>query len=165
MVVNKRKKNSRHRGSWTHGWGEKKKHRGAGSRGGRGMAGTGKRADTNKPSIQEDPKYFGKWGFVRPVAIERINAINVQTLASNLVSLGAEKKGTAYVVDLTKTQYNKLLGSGDIAVAVQVTVKYASASAAEKVKAAGGSVTTTAKVEETEKPAAKPAAKAAPAKK
>ncbi len=145
MVVNKRKKNSRHRGSWTHGWGEKKKHRGAGSRGGRGMAGTGKRADTNKPTIQADPHYFGKWGFIRPVAVERINAINVATLESNLASFVdakiATKSGNSYTVDLTKSQYNKLLGSGAITVAVNVTVKYASGSAVEKIEAAKGKVT------------------------
>ncbi len=45
------KKNKRQRGLSSHGWGHKKKHRGAGNRGGKGMAGTGKRADTKKPSI------------------------------------------------------------------------------------------------------------------
>jgi len=40
MTVNKRKKMSRLRGSHTHGWGAKKKHRGKGNKGGAGMAGT-----------------------------------------------------------------------------------------------------------------------------
>ena len=57
MTVNKRKKNSRQRGSHTHGWGAMKKHRGAGNRGGRGAAGSGKRADSKKPSIWTGP-YF-----------------------------------------------------------------------------------------------------------
>ena len=48
---NKRSKNSRQRGSKTHGWGAMKKHRGAGHRGGRGAAGSGKRGDAKKPSI------------------------------------------------------------------------------------------------------------------
>lgn len=157
MVVNKRKKNSRHRGSWTHGWGEKKKHRGAGSRGGRGNAGTGKRADTNKPSIQTDDKYFGKFGFKRPHSIARIQSIgiNVATLESNLASFVksgvATKKGTSYVVDLTKTKYTKLLGSGSISASVEVTVETASAQAIEKVKEAKGSVMTTRPVSEADK--------------
>ena len=64
MVVNKRKKNSRQRGSTTHGFGSKKKHRGHGSRGGSGLAGTGKRADAKKPSFWHDTEYFGGHGFV-----------------------------------------------------------------------------------------------------
>ena len=51
MVLNKRKKNSRMRGNTTHGYGSMKKNRGAGNRGGRGMAGSGKRADQKKPTI------------------------------------------------------------------------------------------------------------------
>ena len=50
-MQNKVKKVRKFRGSHTHGYGSKKKHRGAGSRGGRGMAGSGKRADQKKPSI------------------------------------------------------------------------------------------------------------------
>ena len=54
MTVNRRKKVVKQRGSHTHGWGSKKKHRGAGNRGGRGMAGSGKRADQRKPSILKE---------------------------------------------------------------------------------------------------------------
>ena len=42
MVVYKRKKVTKYRGSVTHGGGSRKKRRGAGSIGGRGNAGTGK---------------------------------------------------------------------------------------------------------------------------
>ena len=63
MTVNKRKKVTRYRGSKTHGGGAKKKRRGAGNRGGRGMGGSGKRADSKKPSLW-GAKYFGKHGFV-----------------------------------------------------------------------------------------------------
>jgi len=144
MVHNRRKKNTRHRGSWTHGWGEKKKHRGAGSRGGRGMAGTGKRADTKKPSIAEDPKYFGKFGFVPKRKQITIEVLNLSTLESNLATFVAKKIATknagAYDVDLTKSKYQKLLGSGSIKTPVNVTVKFASASAVEKITAAKGSV-------------------------
>ena len=67
MTVNKRTKSSRDRGSKTHGCGSMKKRRGAGNRGGRGMAGTGKRADQNKPSIWKNKKYFGKYGFKKKI--------------------------------------------------------------------------------------------------
>ena len=68
MPVHKRKKVTKQRGSKTHGWGSMKKHRGAGNRGGRGKAGTGKRADTKKPTIINlfgAKGYFGKKGFLQ----------------------------------------------------------------------------------------------------
>ena len=55
MVTNKRSKDTRQRGSNTHGWGAMKKHRGAGHRGGRGNAGTGKRGDAKKQVSSESP--------------------------------------------------------------------------------------------------------------
>jgi len=72
MSINKRTKRSRQRGSHTHGWGAKKKHRGAGNRGGRGMAGTGKRADQKKPTIMNlyGNEYFGKRGFLAIEVVE-----------------------------------------------------------------------------------------------
>ena len=48
MVINKSKKKLKYRGSKTHGCGSMKKRRGAGHRGGRGAAGSGKRGDTKK---------------------------------------------------------------------------------------------------------------------
>ena len=65
MTTNKRKKVVKYRGSHTHGGGAKKKRRGAGHRGGRGMAGSGKRADQKKPTILKlyGNSYFGKKGF------------------------------------------------------------------------------------------------------
>ena len=84
MVINKRKKNSRQRGSWTHGWGEKKKHRGAGHRGGRGRAGTGKKGDAKKPSVWKNTKYFGKFGFKKKNVKEAIKPINLRDIEIKL---------------------------------------------------------------------------------
>ena len=151
-MMNKRKKNSRARGSWTHGYGEKKKHRGAGSRGGRGMAGTGKRGDVKKPSIQADKKYFGKHGFKQGKR-DVVHAINVSTLVHKLDAFVAKKiavkSGDSYKVDLTKSMYGKLLGAGSATVAMEVSVEQASASAVEKIQAAGGKVNLPAVKEET----------------
>ena len=47
MII-RRKKVNKYRGSQTHGSGAKKKRRGAGNRGGRGMAGPGKIGDQKK---------------------------------------------------------------------------------------------------------------------
>ena len=53
MKTKKRKKSSRMHGrkAGTHGWGARKKHKKSGHRGGKGMAGTGKRADQKKTLI------------------------------------------------------------------------------------------------------------------
>ena len=145
MVVNKRKKNDRQRGSKTHGWGAKKKHRGKGHQGGAGMAGTGKRADSKKPSVWKDVNYFGKHGFISKTPKVKINALNVNYLEIHLDRLIAsniiKKEGAAYSVELEKLGYNKLLGDGRISNKFKITTPYASKSAIEKVKEAGGEVT------------------------
>jgi large subunit ribosomal protein L15 len=132
MVVRKRTKFSRQRASFTHGWGSKKKHRGAGSRGGKGMAGTGKRADQRKPQIWKDKKYFGKHGFTsRTKAIKAINVKELQVL----VGEGKEE------INLREKGYGKLIGSGKITKKVIVSVNSASAAAIAKIEEAGGKVT------------------------
>ncbi|MDA1196535.1 MAG: uL15 family ribosomal protein [Nanoarchaeota archaeon] len=132
MVVRKRTKFSRQRASFTHGWGSKKKHRGAGSRGGKGMAGTGKRADQRKPSIWKDKKYFGKYGFTS--LSKKIKTINVKELLS-LIGSDSEE------INLRERGYGKLIGKGNITKKVMVSVNQASAVAIKKVEAAGGKVT------------------------
>src|SRR3989339_1819509 len=84
MVVYKRKKFTRQRASQTHGWGAKKKHRGAGNRGGRGHSGSGKRADQMKTLYWKDLKYFGKFGFKKKGQVEDISAINISNIEDRL---------------------------------------------------------------------------------
>lgn len=142
MTVNKRKKNSRQRGSWTHGWGEKKKHRGAGSRGGRGMAGTGKRGDSKKPSIWKE-KYFGKFGFINYKKIKIVSQ-NLEFLEKNAEKLVAKKmvskEGEYFIVNSKKLNFNKLLGKGKLTKKFKIDVPYASKKAIESVTKAGGIV-------------------------
>ena len=143
MTVNKRNKFSRMRASHTHAWAAKKKHRSAGSRGGRGMAGTGKRADQKKPSIWKED-YFGKFGFKKKGFIEKIVSINLEKLDISVdafVKHGSIKKeGDAYACDLGKLGFNKLLGKGKVNRKFKISVQYASARAIGKIKAAGGEV-------------------------
>ena len=144
MTVNKRKKNDRQRGHKNHGWGAKKKHRGKGHQGGAGNAGSGKRADSKKPSYWKDLEYFGKHGFISKTPKVKINAVNVSYLEQHLTSLLSsnlvKKEGAVYSVELEKLGYNKLLGDGTISVKFKITAPYASKSAVEKVKEAGGEV-------------------------
>ncbi len=133
MPVNKRKKNSRLKGSHTYGWGSKKKHRKAGNRGGHGMSGTGKRSDHRKTMILKKygNEYFGRTGFKRPQKVLlKIKTINVQDL----------NKFKEDKIDLIKLGYNKLLGKGSITKKVTIIVPKFSESAKEKIEKAGGQV-------------------------
>ena len=65
MKLKKRKKRTRKNGRRTCGRGSRKKGRGKGSRGGKGMAGSGKRADQLKTLVikKYGKNYLGKKGF------------------------------------------------------------------------------------------------------
>ncbi|MFH1181850.1 MAG: uL15 family ribosomal protein [Candidatus Woesearchaeota archaeon] len=149
MTINKRKKNSRQRGSHTCGWGTKKHHRGSGSRGGFGNAGSGKRADTKMPSLWAE-RWQGKHGFVNQRRKE-LGTINISELEQKLPKLVEDKKAKIeagiYVIDLGALGIGKLLGSGKLGIKVKVAVDSASKNAVEAVKEAGGEVITAAKKE------------------
>ena len=145
MTVNKRKKNSRQRGHKNHGWGlGRAKHRGKGHQGGAGMAGSGKRADSKKPSIWKDEHYFGKFGFVSKTPKVKINPVNVSYIEQHINKFISEnlvnKENGFYFVELEKLGYNKLLGDGKVSSKFKVKVPYASKTAIEKIKNAGGEV-------------------------
>ncbi|MFH0868461.1 MAG: uL15 family ribosomal protein [Candidatus Woesearchaeota archaeon] len=141
MTVNKRKKAVRYRGSMTHGKGSKKKRRGSGNKGGKGMAGSGKRADSKKPSLWKE-KYFGKYGFVSKNTKD-INIINIKYLDENILKLPSDavsKDNDFFSVDLKKLGFDKLLSKGRATNKYKITVPYASKKAIEKIKAKGGEV-------------------------
>lgn len=130
------------RGLRTHGRG-KKSGRGAGIIGGHGQAGLGKTKKIHM--LKYDREHFGHYGFTRPQCmVEDKNTINVSELSEQVdrfVELGfGSKEGDVYNIDLGAARIDKLLGSGNIAVKVNVTVDEASAKAVEKIEAAGGSV-------------------------
>jgi len=132
-MITKRKKNVRQRGSKTHGWGSMKKHRGAGNRGGRGMAGSGKRADQKKPTIIKEyglQNYFGKHGFKRPQkVIHKKKTINVGDLNFDMQEVNLQEIG-----------YDKLLGKGKPNKKYKIKVKFCSEKAKEKIETSGGEV-------------------------
>ncbi len=132
------------RGHHTHGWGSKKKHRGSGNRGGRGMSGTGKRANSIQPLMRKLGIKLGKCGFRFKGAQEESSPINFDAIHACLehwvMSKKAEKKGDVYYIDLEALGFNKLLGSGQPKAKMEIKVKYCSAGAAEKLSAVGGRV-------------------------
>jgi large subunit ribosomal protein L15 len=146
MVQRRKKKNTKFRGSKTHGYGSMKKHRGAGHRGGRGNAGSGKRADAKKPSIWKvnksgkDPKKVGFYSWMR---IENAT-MNVGHLSSIADTLVRERKAVvtqgAYVMNLRELGVDKLLGSGKVTKKLKITVPLAVPAAKEKIEAAGGTL-------------------------
>ena len=128
MII-KRAKTSRERGNKTHGWGHKKKHRGKGNKGGKGGAGSGKRSDSKKPSNWKNLKQFGKYGFYSHH--KKIKALTLRDL----------NKKYEGKVDLTKEGYEKLIGTGNVTKKFEVIVHACTPKAEEKIKKAGGKVT------------------------
>jgi large subunit ribosomal protein L15 len=137
------RKTQRLRGSRTHGYGNAQKHRGAGSRGGRGMAGSKKQKWSYVSKFL--PGYFGHRGFKRPPStVKEVRTINLADIEKNLESLvagkHAELKDAKYVLDLTAMGYDKLLGSGKVSHAMVIKVDSCSQLAAKKVQEAGGKI-------------------------
>lgn len=124
--MKKRKKKSRQRGSGTHGYGSKKKHRGGGSRGGRGKAGSKKHKRYNHM------KNWGSKGFASRKKEEK--SINIKQV---LRKFPKKKK-----IDLTKRGYNKLIALGKVNRPLEITVKKASKTAQKRIEEAGGSIET-----------------------
>jgi len=144
MII-KRKKSKRYRGSQTHGGGSKKKRRGAGNRGGRGMAGSGKRADQKKPTILKlyGNSYFGKVGFTSKNR-KKISPINIRTIENKLYSWlknGVLKRENDLIkINLNEMGYNKLLSKGKPKNKFDIEVEYASRNAVEKIQKSGGKI-------------------------
>jgi large subunit ribosomal protein L15 len=125
-----RKKVVKQRGSMTHGWGSKKKHRGAGSRGGRGRAGITKH---RKLHFRKKGIEVGRTGYksmrqrcLRP----RARSINLR----DLERLAAGRKE----IILREFGYDKVTGAGSIRSPLKVMARSFSAKAVEKLEAAKG---------------------------
>ncbi|MFQ6010110.1 MAG: uL15m family ribosomal protein [Candidatus Aenigmatarchaeota archaeon] len=132
MVQRFRKKITRQRGRRWHGWGSKKKHRGGGSRGGRGKAGMFKH---KKSWALKHGYVFGKRGFKLPEVVKRaVKSINVQDLDELCRKRGIKE------VDVGKLGYGKVLGSGKITQAITVRAMIVTPKAKEKIEAAGGKI-------------------------
>ena len=111
------------------GYGAKKKHRGAGSRGGRGLAGLHKYKWTW--TVTQEPNHFKKPSMKpKPKLFSVINLHQINELA---VKNGLKE------VDLS---CYKVLGEGKLTVPLTVKAKGFSKSASEKIQKAGGKIET-----------------------
>ncbi len=145
----KRKKASRMhgKGAGTHGWGARKKHKKSGHRGGKGMAGTGKRADQKKTLITKlyGHNYFGKQGITsRGTKRDKRLRMNLEKIELNIESFikrGIAKK-TEKGIEIDLKEYKILDSSNEYMLQNKLIIKAkgASKSAAEKVKKAGGEI-------------------------
>ena len=141
MKIKKRTKSSRMHGKGLgpHGWGARKKHKKTGHRGGKGMSGSGKRADQKKTLITKlyGHTYFGKQGITsRGTKRDVRKRINLQTIETNLEKYG-KKVGDKFEI---KLKNYKILGTGEVKNKLIIHAKEASKSAIEKVKKAGGEI-------------------------
>jgi large subunit ribosomal protein L15 len=141
IKTHKRRKSSRMngRGAGSNGWGFRKSHRKSGHKGGKGMAGTGKRGDQKKTLVikQHGNAYFGKQGFTsRGTEKDKRKRINLQTIEKNLETYG-KRSGDKWEVNL---ENYKILGTGEVKNKLFIKAEEASKSAMEKVKKAGGEI-------------------------
>lgn len=135
MRVHKRKKRTRIRGAKTCGWGFRQKHKGHGNKGGRGMAGSGKRANHKQQfarNLDKNKIYFGKQGLTsRSTKKKKSNSINLRDIMQNFF----KKEGE--VLDFSEY---KILGEGD-GFKAEILAKSATKSAIEKMQEASGKIT------------------------
>ncbi|MDK2849629.1 MAG: large subunit ribosomal protein [Candidatus Woesearchaeota archaeon] len=139
MVVRKKKKTTKMLGRRYRGTGHRNATR-AGHRGGRGLAGTGKRADQKKPSIWKNKKYFSGRDF-KPTHFKKPVTINLRDLPILIENKGLTPDKSGFItLDLTSEGFDKLLGKGNINLKLKVKVASATQKAIDKIKAVGGEV-------------------------
>jgi large subunit ribosomal protein L15 len=140
--THKRKKSSRMHGRnmGTHGTGARKNNRESGNRGGKGMSGSGKRADHKKTLVTKlyGHGYFGKKGITSiGTKRDKRERINLSTIMNNLDSLG-KKTSKGWEISLPKA---KILNSNiEIKEKLIITAFEASKGAIETLKKAGGDI-------------------------
>ena len=162
MFKTKSSKVSKQRGTNSHGWGHKKKHRGAGHRGGKGLAGTGARGDSRKSAILSKAKsvintiaaqkgvkasqikrignkYFGKFGFT---ALNKKSAktLSLSYIEDNYDMMVEAKMIEKDVFDSTKYKIDKIIGRSKFTKKLTIICNEISANAKLQIESAGGKV-------------------------
>jgi len=143
-MIRKRKKIYKMRGSRHCGGGCSKKRRGAGHRGGRGNAGSGKEKKQKYTwFLKYEPDHIGKHGFKRfPKLRKSKSAINLSYLNDNLEKF--LERGIAYkekkdvIVDVSKLGVSKVLSEGKLTKKFSVKAKEFSEKAKMKIEKMGG---------------------------
>ena len=133
MPIKKRKKVEKMRGSNSHGYGYKKKHRGKGSKGGKGRAGSFK----HKKSLYLN-QGWGHLGKAKGFKSLKQREVIVGYKAINLRDIEKIRDKTKNEVDLSSLGYDKVLSSGSVSKPLEIKARYFSKGAEEKIQKAGG---------------------------
>ena len=139
-MASRLRKTRRLRGGRHMGWGQVGQHRSFGHKGGLGRSGHLKHLWSTV--IKEDQDHCGHESTHRPASVSVITKkwVNVRDLDDLFAKVG-KSENSKNILDLTSLEIDKLLGGGKITNAYTIKVKYASVSAQEKIKQAGGEVT------------------------
>ncbi len=139
-MARQRSKRSRIRGSHSCGYGFKKKHRGKGSKAGKGMSGSGKRAGQRRIYLfKYFPNYLGKRGFTsRKQKLQEINLGNIELNLNKFIKKGMAKK-TSEGIEINLRDF-KVLSKGSIKEKLIIHAGNFSKNAEEKIKKAGSSI-------------------------
>ncbi|MEM4259486.1 MAG: uL15 family ribosomal protein [Candidatus Pacearchaeota archaeon] len=142
MRIKKRKKSTRYRGSQTHRRGHRKRTRGLGNQGGKGMSGSENQKKSlilNKYGI----KYFGKDKTLRrgklPSKLKVISLDDLILRFDSLLKQGIAKQSNS-LFEFNLKGFKVLGSSGAFNAKISVIASAASKSAIEKIKAAGGTI-------------------------
>lgn len=133
IMKRKGKKTRKLLGQRSHGRGDTKNGRGAGCRGGRGMAGIDKHKWSWAMNI--DTRYFSKSGFTRPNR-SRVKAINLYEINQRALLSKLEKKGDKFTFEFK----GKVLGTGSVNVPLSIKAVSWTKNVEKKLKEAGGEI-------------------------
>lgn len=141
-MAQKNRKVHSDRGGRSSGYGNAARHRGAGSRGGRGNAGSWTHHQ-KRVLILGLP--FGKTGFKRHASLisskRGVNLFDIDSKIERWVAEGKAKKSAAgYSVDLSELGYDKVLGGGQLTKKIEIKCDSFSESAKKKIEEKGGKV-------------------------
>ncbi len=143
-MIRVKKKSTKMRGFRTCGGGCSKKRRGSGHRGGRGLAGSGKKKKTKwTRTIITMPDHIGSYGFSRDSYLRKDPSfINVGAIEEKIDTFidkkVAETKDGKIYVDVSKLGIKKVCGKGIVTGVYVITAKEFSKKAEEKILSAGG---------------------------
>lgn len=121
------------------GWGQVGQHRASGHKGGLGVTGMLKHHWSS--TLKYEPDHYGHDNPKPPHPSITKKWTSVRDLDDLFTKFGKEEGGKK-IIDLQSAGYEKLLGGGKITNAYSVKVQQFTASAEEKLKAAGGEVLT-----------------------
>lgn len=131
------RKTRRLRGGRNMGWGQVAQHRASGHKGGLGVSGMMKHHYSSL--LKDEPDHFGHSSTHPPKPNITKKWASIRDLEDLFAKFGRENDGKK-IIDLKSAGYDKLLGGGKANTAYSVIVGKFTASAEEKIKAAGGEV-------------------------